>query len=91
MPEDFFRQLDKEFYKDDATIAEQVLFVEYIERYIERYENARSAITIKIYKTTLNKLKAYEKEKRKKLRFDDINIKFYNDFQHWFYKTRVLR
>ena len=42
--------------------------------------------TIKKYITAQNKLADYEGEKRKKLRFDDININFYNDFQYWFYQ-----
>lgn len=86
IPEEFFAQLNKEYYKDDTTTEpESILFSEYIQSYINRYKKVRSEITIKKYVTTLNKLKEYEKQKRRKLRFKDINIDFYNDFQVWFY------
>lgn len=92
--DEFFKQLDKEYYKDDPTpkrdndtvAPKPVLFVGYIDIYIARYAKVRSEITIKKYNTAINKLKDYEKETRRKLKFDDINIEFYNDFQHWFYK-----
>jgi hypothetical protein len=57
-----------------------------MQTYIACYEKVRSIITVKKYATTLNKLKEYEKEKHRRLRFEDINIDFYNDFQFWFYK-----
>lgn len=82
----FFAQLDKEYYKDEATEeVKPALFADYLEIYINRYSKVRSLITIKKYVTALNKIKEYEKKKRKKLRFEDINIDFYNDFQYWFY------
>ncbi|MFV0506212.1 MAG: phage integrase SAM-like domain-containing protein [Bacteroidales bacterium] len=86
IPEEFFAHLDKEYYKDDTTAPKPILFSEYVQIYISRYEEVRSVITIKKYITTLNKLIKYEKEKCRKLRFEDININFYNDFQIWFYK-----
>jgi site-specific recombinase XerD len=86
IPEDFFARLDEEFYKDDTTAPEPVLFLEYIQTYINRYEKVRSGLTVKKYITTLNKLRKYEEEKHKRLRFGDINIDFYNDFQSWFYR-----
>ncbi len=85
MPSEFFAQLDKEFYRDDTEETHNVLFLDYMQIYISRYRSIRSPITIKKYVTTLNKLKEYEKEKRRRLRFEDVNIDFYNDFQIWFY------
>jgi len=82
--EDFFTQLDKEYYKDDTTTNEVVYFTQYIEMYIERHRGVKKGI--KKYISTLNKLTSYEKENKKRLRFEDININFYNDFQRWIYK-----
>lgn len=87
-PEDdlFFNFLDKEFYKDE-TVSEQkvVNFLDYLQIYIERYQNVRDYKTIQKYITARNKLAEYEKRKRKKLTFSDITIDFYNDFRFWFY------
>lgn len=86
VPEEFFAHLDKEYYKDDAAAPEDILLSEYMQTYIARYKSVRSHTTINKYTTTLNKLKEYEKEKRKRLRFENVNIDFYNDFQNWFYR-----
>ncbi|MFR9166141.1 MAG: tyrosine-type recombinase/integrase [Dysgonomonas sp.] len=37
--------------------------------------------TLKSYRTIINKLKEYEQEKGLKLKFDDINMSFYNDYR----------
>ena len=75
--EEFFAQLDKEFYKDDKQEPEMVYFTDYLYTYIKRYESARSIITIRHYNTTRNKLIEYEKTLPKRLSFEDINIEFY--------------
>lgn len=83
----FFDALDKEFYKDGAEHEQTVVyFMDYLQTYIERYKNVRDYKTIKKYITAQNKLLAYEKLKRAKLKFSDINIDFYNSFRFWFYK-----
>ncbi len=84
-PDVFFVQLDKEFYKEDISASEPVVFTQYLETYIARYEKVRNKMTIRKYTTTLNKLREYESERQTPLNFEDINIKFYNDFQYWFY------
>lgn len=83
--EEFFSQLDKEYYKDDKQESESVFFTDYLDTYIKRYENARSVITIRHYNTTRNKLIEYESTRPKRLSFEDINIEFYNDFRQWFF------
>ena len=83
----FFDALDREFYKDGAEHERTaVFFMDYFQTYIERYQNVRDYKTIKKYITAQNKLLAYEKLKRAKLKFSDINIDFYNSFRFWFYK-----
>ena len=65
----------------------EAYFCDYFESvYITRYRSVRDSRTIDKYNTALNKLRAYERDKHRKLRFEDINIDFYNDFQHWFYQ-----
>lgn len=83
--EEFFSQLDKEYYKDDKQESESVFFTDYLDTYIKRYENARSVITTRHYNTTRNKLIEYEGTRPKRLSFEDINIEFYNDFRRWFF------
>jgi len=85
-PEEFFARLDKEFYKDDASAPKPPLFAEYMQIYIKRYKDVKSIGTIKKYITTYNKIIEYEKENKKALRFEDIDIIFYNNFQTWIYK-----
>lgn len=83
----FFEVLDREFYKDDIEPEQVVVFFsDYLQTYIERYHKVRDYKTIKKYITAKNKFLQYQKARRKKLKFEDINIDFYNDFQFWFYR-----
>lgn len=91
---ELFAAVDEEFYGStgfypiaaELSEKEEVCsFTDYFERYIARYEEVRSVITIKHYRTTLNKLRAYEHDARCRLSFPDVNIDFYNRFQAWIY------
>lgn len=66
---------------------ETLYFCDYFENtYIERYKEVRGIDTQRVYRVTLNKLRAFEaRVLNRKLRFEDINIDFYNRFQAWFY------
>lgn len=46
--------------------------------------------TVKLYKSTYNKLKAYEDHIKTKLRFEHIDMKFYNNFLIWCQKDLLL-
>lgn len=81
---EFFSRLDSEYYAKNES-DESPLFLTYIKTYTSRYSKVRDTNTLKKYQTAYNKLLAFEKETKKKLRFEDININFYNDFQFWFY------
>ncbi len=64
----------------------QPLFCTYFERvYIPRYLPVRKEGTAKRYYTALHKLQDYEEMTGHKLKFEDINIDFYNTIQAWFY------
>lgn len=90
--QEFFKVVDEEYFK----VLERPIpsinapespdyYSDYFESYIDRYTNARSIITIKHYRTVLNKLKQYEKQIRLRLTFQDIDISFYNHFRAWIY------
>lgn len=67
-------------------------FADYFEYvYIPRYKGVRGIDTLKIYHTVLNKLREFEKHRRHRLTFDDVNIDFYNRFQEWFYAQGFSR
>jgi integrase len=76
---DFFGQTQKdELHK--------VYFLEWIKKFINE-SNHRiykgkiiSPLTIKQYQTTFNKLKEFEQQKKTKLKFENIDLEFYNDF-----------
>ena len=91
---DFFEVVDEEYYKAlerpvpsiNTPESPSGYYSDYFERYIARYADARSIITIRHYRTVLNKLKQYEKMIRCRLQFEDININFYNQFRIWIYR-----
>ena len=90
---DFFEVVDEEYYKALERPVPSIntpestpdYYSDYFESYIARYADARSIITIRHYRTVLNKLKQYEKMMRHRLLFEDININFYNHFRAWIY------
>lgn len=90
---DFFDLVDEEYCKAlerpvpsiNTPESPSDYYSDYFERYIARYADARSIITIKHYRTVLNKLKQYEQLIRQRLSFQDIDISFYNHFRAWIY------
>lgn len=60
---------------------EDQYFVNFALKY--RDESHRKYETKKSYLTTINKLLAFEKKYKVRLRFIDINIDFYNQFMNW--------
>lgn len=67
-------------------------FCDYIEKvYIPRYALVRDKHTVIKYEQALRKLREFEEYTRSRLRIIDINIDFYNRFQHWFYEKRYSR
>lgn len=55
-------------------------FFDVIDKYIENKEGNISIITIRSYKQTKKRLQEYEKHFNKKLMFDYIDMRFYNEF-----------
>lgn len=84
----FGRVVDNKEYK--------VYFVAWVGKYIEespkRLHRGKplSKRTIQHYKTTESKLKAFEDYKNIRLRFEDIDLKFYRDFVHYLREVERL-
>lgn len=64
----------------------KIYFLDYIQKFVdaspERIYKGKiiSSLTVRQYQATLNKLKAFEKYKNIKLKFESIDLIFYNDF-----------
>lgn len=59
--------------------------------YIPRYQYVRGIDTVKIYRVVLNKLRAFEAYARYRVKFEHVNIDFYNRFQSWFFNQGFSR
>src|SRR5690606_7636466 len=46
--------------------------------------------TIKKYKTTLARVQAFEKSRKRRLKIDEVNLKFYKDFIHYLHNVKNL-
>lgn len=67
-------------------------FCDYFEKiYIPRYSMAREKLTVVKYTQALHKLRDFENDTRRHLQIVDVNIDFYNQFQHWFYSKGYSR
>lgn len=64
--------------------------VNYVKKYIERVKALRKESTIKQFNCSLGKLEEYEKVKKVKLTFDDIDHAFYNQLLTYGMKTLNL-
>ncbi len=56
-------------------------FLSYVDEYIKTCD--KSVETIKSYKTALNSLREFEKVKKKTFSFDDITLKFAEEYRKW--------
>lgn len=84
-PRAFFDKLDDFFYKDKRGIEDVPLLTDYMDIFISRHSSGKSVSCIKKYTTTRNKVVAYERVRKKRLKFEDINMDFYADFKSWFF------
>ncbi|MFK8103650.1 MAG: phage integrase SAM-like domain-containing protein, partial [Saprospiraceae bacterium] len=87
-------ELDKAFEKDQFVPTKDLSVAEYIETFLSEIESGQRLIpfsgkrytqgTIKNFKGFFAQIKAYQKKKRKKLRFEDITTDFYDLFVQFF-------
>lgn len=76
----------------DIGTASAKYFCDYFENtYIPRYSIAREKLTVVKYTQALHKLRDFERDTRHHLQITEINIDFYNRFQHWFYEKGYSR
>ncbi|NOQ72011.1 MAG: tyrosine-type recombinase/integrase [Crocinitomix sp.] len=59
---------------------EETYFYDYAKHHIERSKPTRKSGTLRQYGVSLRKIESYEKHKRLRLRFKDVNLDFYNSF-----------
>lgn len=74
-----------DFFLNDGKIVTEIFFTDYFREYIDRCRSVRVVSTINKYITTLRKLEQYEKARKIRLKFDDIDIRFYRDFEQFIY------
>lgn len=79
---EFFDYLDKERWGEENLDVSYL--IPYFDTFIERYSGVRSESQIKHYKTCRKTLEEYEVFTGRKLRFEDIDMDFYNRFTAWF-------
>lgn len=74
------------------TLSGNQYLADYLETvYIPRYRYVRGIDTVKIYRVVLNKLRGFEAYARYRVKFDQVNIDFYNRFQRWFFNQGFSR
>lgn len=80
--EEFFSFLERERW--GRRTQDAGLLVPYFDKFIERYTGVRSLSQLKHYKTCRKTFEEYESFIGRRLRFDDIDMDFYNRFTAWF-------
>lgn len=78
----FWKEVDLEL----SGKTKEYTFLDYFADYIEQIKIKYKDRTITSYKTSLGKLQKYQEEKKITLRFEMINVAFYNNFQAWVYE-----
>lgn len=82
---EFWQEVD--LIMNGGQITPDILFTDYFAAYNDKIKPIRASNTHKKYVTVFNKLLDYETAKRRRLRFEDINMTFYNDFQKFIYSS----
>lgn len=80
--EEFFNYLEAERWGKNNL--DSTLILPYFDVFVSRYEGVRSVSQIKHYKGCRKTLGEYETFIGRPLRFDDIDMDFYNRFTAWF-------
>lgn len=80
---EFWEKTD--FFLSGGKVASEIFFTDYFQDYINRYRNSRAVSTINKYVTTLHKLQSFESARKMRLRFEDIDIRFYREFEQFIY------
>ncbi len=70
--------------KTETEKKKQYSFFEYFEKYLEDRKNQIEFNTAKTYRTTVNKLREYEKYARVQLNWQNIDMDFYIDFLEFY-------
>lgn len=86
--EAFFDKVEEYYYEDkiDAPEEPEIPYLtDYMAIFIERNSIGKSDSCRKKYNTCRNKILDYEKSRKIRLRFEDINMEFYSDFKKWFF------
>ena len=81
------KELEAEIQRKE--VENETSFSDFMQQEIETLRPAKAVSTIKKYITTLHKVTDYEKDRKVKLRFQDIDIHFYKDFKNWFYQEET--
>lgn len=78
-------KLKIEFYKELGIYkpTAKITLIEFIKDYIEEVKHIKEENTIKKYNTTKKHLEEYCTKRKRKIDFEDINIRFYNDFHKY--------
>ena len=63
-------------------------FYEFVEEYTELSKNSKKPSTIREYGFTIKSLKEFEKHKRRRIDWDTLDIKFYDDYMDYQYNVK---
>lgn len=74
-----------DFFLNGGKITSRVFFTDYFQEFIDRHRGVRAASTTRKYVTTIRKVQMYESVRHTRLKFEDIDIKFYRDFERFVY------
>lgn len=80
-PQEFVLSVDRELNPAVSTSTNEYL-TDFIKNYYPTLTRAHN--TVKRYVTTLNALTEFEKDRKKKIRFQDVNMNLYNELRRWF-------
>lgn len=80
---EFWEEVDKNMSGGRKT--PKMTFLDYFRQYIDRIQESRAKSTYNKYQTTLHKLEDFEERRGRQLRFEDIDLQFYQRFERYIY------
>lgn len=82
------KQLKEKIFEKLYGINTTLTFYDFVEEFIKRSENTKKPSTIKDYIYTINDLKVFEKQNRRRIDWDTLDLQFYDEYMDYQFNVK---
>jgi site-specific recombinase XerD len=82
------KQLKEKIFEKINGVNTTLTFYNFVEEFIKRSENTKKPATIKDYIYTINDLKVFEKQNRRRIDWDTFDMQFYDEYMDYQFNVK---